>query len=174
MPKTLQRILTVAAALSLIIVTACVSNECLDNKNSLPLAGFYASGESEQKVTLDSISIFGIDAPEKSMILDSATNISSVYLPFRIDQPSTTYVIRYEQKAISDSRYNDTLQFDYDIIPYFVSSACGAIYKYKINRIVQTHHLIDSVVCTSPDQIIDNTAIENIRIYFRVNSQSEE
>lgn len=153
-----------------VMIAACSSNECLDNKNSLPLAGFYSSDVNPQSIAIDSLSIYGIDAPGDSILLDSVVNVSSAYLPFRIDQTSTSYVIHYNQKTISNERYNDTITFDYEIIPYFVSSACGSIYKYKMNSIDHSSHFIDSVVCTAPLGVIDNVAVENLRIYFRIES----
>ena len=47
-----------------------------------------------------------------------------------IDGPLTTYIIDYHQKSIEDSRLNDTITFRYEIIPFFMSKECGAIYKY--------------------------------------------
>lgn len=149
----------------------CVSNECLDNKNSLPLAGFYSSLPSPQQISVDDLTVYGYKAPGDSILLQSGSGVSSLYLPFRIDEASTTYIFHYEQEGIDDVRYNDTIRFDYDIIPYFVSSACGSIYKYKVNKINHTQHLIDSVVCTAHEGVIDNLAVENLRIYFRVGSQ---
>ena len=57
------------------------------------------------------------------------------------------------------------ITFRYDIEPYFVSSACGAVYNYKITSIETTHVAIDSVVC--PSGIITNAPVENLRVYFR-------
>lgn len=160
------RILSVAMVLSLIALVACNSNECFENKNSLPYAGFYSSESVPQKISIDSISVYGLEAPDKSMVLDSVTGVSSVYLPFNIDVPYTSFVFDYLQKSIEDDRLNDTITFRYDILPFFVSSECGVIYKYKINEIITTKHLIDSVTC--PLTTIDNVDSENLRIYFRV------
>ena len=154
----------------LTILVSCSSGECMDNKNSMPLAGFYSSEPSPQQISIDSISVYGLDAPEKSLILDSVDNVKEVYLPFRIDGPLTTYIIDYHQKSIEDSRLNDTITFRYEIIPFFMSKECGAIYKYKIEEIATTNHLIDSVTC--PLGIIDNVASENLKIYLRVQTES--
>lgn len=159
-----MKILVIVAML--LIICGCNSYECTDNKNSLPLAGFYSSEVVPEAIEIDSISIWGIDAPADSILLDSASNVQSVYLPFRIDEDVTKYVIHYNSKALSDSRYNDTIEFKYEIRPYFVSAECGAIYKYKMEEITHTNHLIDSVKC--PTGEIDNIEFENIKIYFRV------
>lgn len=151
---------------SISMLASCSSGECFENKNSLPYAGFYSSETAPTKISVDSISVYGLDAPEKSMVLDSANNVSNVYLPFDIEVPQTTYIFDYLQKAIADDSLNDTITFHYEILPFFVSSECGVIYKYKVAEISTTKHLIDSVTC--PLTTIDNADSENIRIYFRV------
>ena len=156
----------------LLTFSACISGECLDNKNSLPLAGFYSSLADPKAITLSDLTVYGYGAPGDSVLLQSGSRVSSLYLPFRIDEPETTYIFHYEQEGIDDERYNDTITFKYEIVPYFVSAACGSIYKYKVESIEHTRHLIDSVVCTAPQNTIDNVAVENLRVYFRV--QTEE
>ena len=152
--------------LILCVVSGCSNSECYDNKNSLPLAGFYSSAEIPQAISLDSISILGIGAPGDSILQDSVRGLSEVYLPFRIDQPSTTYEIKYLSGIAGFLRLSDKITFNYDIIPMFVSSACGAVYYYKITSIDYTKNFIDSVVC--PTGEITNANIENLKIYFRV------
>lgn len=149
------------------VASGCSNSECYDNKNSLPLAGFYSSSEKPQAISLDSISILGVGAPGDSILQDSVRSLSQVYLPFRIDQNSTTYEIRYLSGLAGFFRLSDFITFNYDIVPMFVSSACGAVYYYKIQSIEHTTNFIDSVVC--PMGEITNANIENLKIYFRVN-----
>ncbi len=155
-----------AIMLALIGAAACSSEECLDNKNSLPLAGFYSSAENPQKISIDSISIYGIGAPGDSVLHDSVRNLGESYLPFRIDQGETKYVIKYLSGLLGRFGIADTITFRYEIQPWFVSSACGAVYYYDIDTIVTTHNVIDSVIC--PEGRITNVSSENLRIYFRV------
>jgi len=149
----------------------CANDECLDNKNSLPLAGFYASDSMASTlkptaISLDSVTIYGIGAPGDSLLHDSVRGLTRSYLPFQIDKGETQYVIRYHQKELSKFDLADTITFRYDPVPFFVSSACGVIYDYRDVRIETTHWIIDSVTC--PLGYIDNADIENIKIYFRV------
>lgn len=154
------------------VVSACSTSECYDNKNSLPLAGFYSSEEKPKAISLDSISIIGIGAPGDSILQDSVRSLSEVYLPFRIDQNSTTYEIKYLAGLPGELRISDFITFNYDIEPMFVSSACGAVYFYKMTSIDYTTNFIDSVVC--PGEVITNANIENLKIYFRVDLEEEE
>lgn len=148
------------------MLAGCSTSECYDNQNSLPLAGFYSSSQVPQSISLDSISIIGVGAPGDSILKDSVRGLSQVYLPFRIDQGSTTYEIRYLSGAAGWYGIYDVITFNYDIVPWFVSAACGTIYDYKITSIETTHNFIDSVTC--PTGEITNANIENLKIYFRV------
>lgn len=147
-------------------LSGCNTSECYDNQNSLPLAGFYSSEETPQSITLGKLNIFGLGAPGDSILQDSVSGLSKVYLPFRIDQESTTYVIQYVQEDILMYNLADTITFQYEIIPWFVSTACGAVYYYKMRDIETTHNIIDSVTC--PLGEITNADMENLKIYFRV------
>ena len=154
-----------AASSALAALSACTSDECYENKNSLPLAGFYSSEEPLQAVNVDSLEIKGFDVPGDSVLHEGKGAISQSYLPFRIDQPSTTYIFRYAKAQFVRIGLADTITFRYEIIPYFVSSACGAVYNYRVTDIETTHYAIDSVTC--PPGTITNEAIENLRVYFR-------
>jgi hypothetical protein len=160
------------AMMAILVAGACSSDECYDNRNSLPLAGFYSSARVPQQISLDSISILGLGVPGDSILQDSVRGLGESYLPFRIDQNSTTYEIRYLSGVLGQLRIADTITFNYDIVPWFVSSACGVIYQYHMTSINTTHNIIDSVTC--PGGVITNADSENIRIYFRVSTEEEE
>lgn len=155
----------------LALLASCSTGECLENKNSLPLAGFYTSEVKPQQISLDSISIYGIGAPGDSVLHDSVRNLSQSYLPFRIDQGQTKYVIQYLSGLLGRYHIADTITFNYNIVPWFVSSACGVVYNYEMTSIETTHNIIDSVIC--PLGTIDNANIENLKIYFKVNTSEE-
>lgn len=154
----------IGLALMLIISsTGCNSTGCTENKNSIPLAGFYAYS-TKQAITVDSISIGGVGAPNDSLIID-CSSASSVYLPFRASKPETRFFIRYEAKALNYPELVDTIYFTYTSIPYFASEDCGAMYRYDITDFRYTTNLIDSVAVT--DNLITNVDIERIKIFFR-------
>ena len=179
MKNTLERIIGIGCMLTITIgaifatlISSCNTSECYDNQNSLPLAGFYSSEKNPRAIALDSISILGIGAPGDSILQDSVKSLSQVYLPFRIDQGSTTYEIRYLQGAAGIMHMADRITFNYEIIPWFVSTACGTVYNYKITSIETTHNFIDSVAC--PTGEITNVNVENLKIYFRVSIDDVE
>lgn len=159
------RIAMATLPLSACIISGCSSDDCVGNKNALPLAGFYSSGADPKQVSIDSICVYGQGAPGDSMLLDTARNVSQVYLPFDIDSSSTTYVIEYVQPSLSHLNLKDEITFHYEARPFFVSSACGVSYVYDIKNIEHTSVMIDSVTCHGMK--ITNEDVENIHIYFR-------
>ena len=161
----------VLATILMSLSGGCATSECYDNQNSLPLAGFYSSQEIPVAISLDSLSILGIGAPGDSILQDSVRSLSQVYLPFRIDQNSTTYQIRYLAGIPGLYHMTDEITFIYDIVPMFVSTACGTVYYYKMVSIDYTQAFIDSVTC--PTGVITNENLENIKIYFRVAMDDE-
>ncbi len=166
MGKILTALFFVAAIL--VAVVACNTSGCLENQNSVPLAGFYsyASGKS---ISVDSLEIGGVGAPNDSLLCDVSQTLSSLYLPFRAMHSSTSFYIHYAQRGLDYPELNDTLTFDYDSQPYFASEECGAMYHYRITRFTYTRHLIDSVGIS--DSLINNVDIERIRIYFRTSDE---
>lgn len=163
--------LTLLLLVATLLPSACSTDECLDNQNSLPLAGFYSATLPDQAVRISNLTIFGVDQPGDSLLLDRSS-ASEVYLPFRIDQPETSYIFIYEDSGSEDTDAQplaDQITFRYEIEPWFVSSACGAIYKYKVTEILSTHVMIESVEC--PTGIITNKPTQNLKIYFKTDSE---
>lgn len=140
-------------------VGSCATDDCTDNRNSLPLAAFFDSSSGEQ-ITLSRLTLYGLHAPGDSMLLNNASGVEEAYLPFRITEHSTTFVIDYIEPDV-----RDTVTFHYDPVPRFASSECGAVYDYRMESISHTSHILDSVTC--PDGTITNAPGQNIRVYLR-------
>lgn len=144
---------------TLALLAACDSSDCSDNRNSLPLAGFRTSGHDPQAISIDTLRIAGVGAPHDSVM--TLAGASQAYLPLDAQKHSTTFVLRYDD--MPQALY-DTLTFTYDPQPWFGSAKCGVIYRYRMEDITHTSHMLDSVTC--PGSVIDNTPGENIFIYF--------
>ena len=166
--RKLLYIICAVAGVSLSLMTGCATDECMQNRNALPLAGFYASTGRHEKIALDSIKVLGLGAPGDSVLFDGHSRVSQLYLPFRLDTDTTRYLFLYEQKQLAALDICDTLTFIYDRTPRFVSSACGVSYVFTIKEIRNSGILIDSVACPAGE--ITNMAAENLEIYFRVNA----
>lgn len=147
------------------------TNECLENKNSIGLAGFY-SMSSKKSISIDSLTIFGVGAPGDSMILKNAASVKQVYLPMRMNVTQCKFVLHYDQKSLLSTLLNDTLTLNYEPIPYFASEECGAMYIYKINDFSFTKHIVDSVAI--PSMMITNKDAETIEIYMRTQTATQQ
>lgn len=169
MGKILSRILMIIAG-GAIVLTSCDTDGCTENQSSLPLAGFYSSTTGGQ-VSLDSLNIGGVGAPNDSLLLETGTTAQQIYLPLRSTASSTAFFINYAYKSLDNAAFNDTIWLDYTADPYFVSEECGAMYRYEITTMRHTTHLIDSVILL--DSLITNIDIERLRIYFRTASAEE-
>ncbi len=166
----IPRVAAAVVAVAVIIgaVWSCNTAGCTDNQNSLPLAGFYSSA-SGSGITVSNLDISGVGAPGDSVLYGSSQSRSEVYLPFRSDAESTSYVFTYHPNdSVSVS---DQISFSYTSQPYFASEDCGALFHYRITSMSHTSNFIDSVVIT--DSLITNVNQQRIKIYFRTEEQQE-
>lgn len=142
----------------------------MENRSSVPKAGFYSS-TTKGAISIDSVEIGGVDAPDDSLLVDNKRT-STMYLPLRSTFSQTAFYIHYTQKALSDTRFNDTISFTYESIPYFASYDCGAMFRYRFKEMQYTRHLIDSVAII--DSLVTNIDRETVRIYFRTSPHDSE
>lgn len=163
MRQTLALILSAVIGLSLL--SACSNVGCTENRNSVPLAGFYSMA-TKKAVSIDSLEVGGIGAPGDSLLLTPGFTVEQLYLPFRSTMSSTSFYFRYLSKKYGTQGLADTLRFEYTSHPYFASEDCGAMYHYQITDFSYTTHLIDSVAVI--DSLITNIDRQSIQIYFRV------
>ena len=162
----------IVAAAAVTLPTACNTAGCTENQNSLPLAGFY-SMSTKQPVSLSDLSVMGVGAPGDSLLYQSGTMLTQIYLPLRSTKDVTTYRFTYSSTSTPDrpEAVTDEVTFTYQSHPWFASEQCGAMYRYRITSINYTRNLIDSIGII--DSLITNLDIEKIRIYFRDNSAEE-
>ncbi len=157
----------VLAVVLLSVISGCNTSGCLENRNSLPLAGFYSSSTGNA-ITIDSVEIGGVGAPNDTLLATARYAIKEVYLPFRSTTESTSFFVRYVSRGLNNPELYDTLTFGYTSEPRLMSEECGIAYLYHINYMSHTSHLIDSVAVT--DSTINNQDLERIRIYFRTSN----
>ena len=139
------------------IVVSCNNDNCDGNSSGIPLAAFM---KGNSKVTINNLTVYGIGAPNDSAIIRKS-NASQVYMPFRITATSCQYVLDYND----DDLDNDTITFNYDIIPYFESRECGAMYNFNITSWEFTQNAVDSVKILNP--MITSSDVVTINIYVR-------
>lgn len=152
------------------LLQGCGTSECLGNQSSIPLAGLY-SASTEKEITIDSITVYGYNAPNDSMLLKNAQGIKQVYLPLRLNTAETQYIFHYDQKAISGIENNDTITLKYTSKPYFDSFECGAMYQFEVTELTYTQHIMDSVGLIS--KVITNADVETIKIFLKTTLPAE-
>ena len=146
-------------------VTSCNTTGCTENRNAVPLAKFL-DATTDQTIGLDSIEITGIGQPNDSVLSAPGSVVSQVYLPMRPTHDNVAWCFAYKWKDLDYEEFNDTIKFAYTSVPFFASADCGAYYKYQINEMTYTDHLIHHVEVI--DSLITNIDKVYVNIYFRV------
>lgn len=166
--RILSKIVLAASAVMLLVLGACGSDGCQSSTACIPLAQLYSSS-TQRAITVDSMSVYGIGAPGDSMIVRCGRNVSQFSLPLRTSVGETKYVIHYDQKALSDPRYNDTITLHYNVLPMFDSNECGVVYAFEISDYSCTDHLVDSMAM--PYNRITNLTTVSVQLYMRTTEQ---
>ena len=87
------RLTSIIAAICLLAaLSGCNTSGCLENRSSVPLVGFYDSA-TEKSISLDSLEIYGADAPGDSILSAPGTPISQIYLPMRATKDNVMWFI---------------------------------------------------------------------------------
>lgn len=148
----------------MMLFASCSGEGCTNNRNSIPLAGFYEL-DTENKVSVRRMPVYGIGAPNDSSLLDTARNSQQVYLPLRGNRTQTAFV--FDGGAIKD-----TLTINYESYPYFDGEDCGAMWQYLIHNVEYTRNFIDSVLVTDP--LINNQERERLMIFLHLPEADKE
>lgn len=148
----------IVALLGVMLVASCSGEGCTNNRNSIPLAGFYQLG-TEQQVTVSHMPIYGVGAPNDSSLIDTTRNSQQVYLPLRGNMTQAAFVF-------DGGPVKDTLTINYESYPYYDGEDCGAMWRYLIHDVIYTRNFIDSVLVTDP--LITNIERERLMIFLRL------
>ena len=144
-----------------IVLPSCGDDSCYDNGSSLPLAVCYV-GDAKQSIS--GLTIKGIGVPGDSLLADSST-VSEIYLPLRASVGNTSYELRrWVQLDGAITLFHDTISVEYEAVPFFHSTECGAMYNFNIKRVTFTDNAIDSVVMLKTK--VTNSIDPAMRIHF--------
>ena len=152
------------------VIQSCNNAGCTENRHAVPLAAFF-NPLTDDAISLDSLSVSGVDQPGDSVLSPAGTPVSQVYLPMRPTHSSVAWCFAYKWKRLDYPELNDTITFDYTSMPFFASEACGAYYKYHITHMDYTGHLIERVEIV--DSLVTNVDKVYVNIYFRVESSDQ-
>lgn len=161
---SLLRGFPVLAMFLLLLAGSCSSGGCFDNGSAIPLAQFRNSADG-RAVALTGVEIYGLGAPNDSLLLQPTQSASQIYLPMRSQYDSTAWCLAYPDLGTEP----DTVVFRYISEPYFASEECGAFYQYRITEVKNTTHMLDSVAVL--DSLITNADAVRIAFYYTLNPQ---
>ncbi|MFW5758422.1 MAG: DUF6452 family protein [Bacteroidota bacterium] len=138
------------------VFSSCTNQDVCEDTTSIPVrVGFYQTDtESEEPVsyTIDSLSISGIN--NDSLIYNNAVNVGSVEMPLDPSRDSCGFVIVFPPVEDLDIPLKDTIWFYYERKPNLISTECGFVNFYEIDKLEYTNHRIDTME-------IENTSVTN-------------
>ncbi len=157
-------LIAVASALGLAALAGCSTGACYDNQNSLPKAGFYASGSGDA-VKVSGLAVGGLGAPNDSLLCEASETVSEVYLPFNPEASETSFTFKH-------GLFADIVTFGYETIPYYASADCGAVWRFRIRSVRWQGMLIDSVAVV--DSLITNVDAQQLKIFLNPGEEADE
>ena len=143
-------------------VVACSSEDCPINNTVLGKMVF-------RNVYGDLVSINGaltvsaVRQQGDTIVINRKANASEVLFPMSYTHETDTLVFSY----IFDESYvlYDSIYVTHVNTPVLVSVDCGTAMYHTITSVGSTHHLIDTLLLTSPD--VDYDEHENIQVIYR-------
>lgn len=167
--RLLAPVVTLVIATVPYLLTSCNTAGCTELRSAVPRADFYSSATGKT-ISIDSLSISGLGAPDDAELYGPADRLSSVYLPMPALKDRVEWRIAYMQKALAEYDIADTITLDFERTPWFAGAECGAMYKYRINRLAYTTNVIDSVALT--DSLVINVETVTMAVYFCTSGES--
>lgn len=111
------------------------------------------TGATTPQTAFDSLSVQGVG--NDSILYNNSKNLSSLWLPLRIDTCLTAFALLWHGKA-------DTLFIRHDNTRHFISQACGCTVYHTIDTIWHSGSAIDSI--TILNSSVENTRQENVQL----------
>lgn len=140
---------------------ACDETECTESTVVEFYGNFY--NVRDNTVYTDTLAIYGIGAPNDSLLIDSMS-IKSISLPLKLTDTETSFVFDFINRAKA-AIVRDTVFVYHQNNVHFISDACGCVMFFSIDSIAYTKHKIDSIAINLKDVI--NEPQENIQLFFR-------
>ena len=138
----------------IISYTSCTEESCNQDTEAFMKAGFYSS-ETEEKIIIDSLDIYGLNVPDSSIC--SMSSLNEVNLPLNPSSSSCTFAIVNGGRA-------DTIEIFYQSNLEFLSRACGYIYLHELEEIYYTSNDIKDVIILNKS--VNPGDEENVQIFF--------
>ena len=149
---------------SLLLFSACGEEYCGESGSGMPLVGIYALGTPPVEAKIESLTVYGVDQVNDSILYNKASNISSFYTPLNISTNLVKYVLLYENPMIAPEYNRDTLTYKYSKKLVFETPECGATYSFVIDEFKYTTHSIAYAELITPE--VNNLESQTVKIYY--------
>ncbi|MGL4993786.1 MAG: DUF6452 family protein [Bacteroidales bacterium] len=154
------------ALLSLILlpsIVGCGNEGCQETISVNARCSFYKKSNNKS-FSFDSITVYGVGAPDDSLLYNRSTSQSYVKLPLKKFTEESSYVFHFQgaESEIIDKK--DTVTFYYKNQSYFISEDCGTVVHHLVDSVIYTRHYIDSLIIAK--QSIINLDEENLLLLF--------
>lgn len=154
----------VVAAVTLSFTIGCGDDYCGDSASGIPLVGIYSMGNPPKAAAIDSLTVYGKDQVNDSILYDTARNVSTFYTPLNITENTVKYVLRYDKKGIAEQYKFDTLTYVYSKELKFETPECGAAYTFTIKEFRYTQHSIVYAELVTP--VVNSISSTTVNIYY--------
>ncbi len=152
--KTISLSLLIISTALIISFSSCTEESCNQDTEVFMKAGFYSS-ETEEKISIDSLDIYGLNVPDS--IICSMSTLNEVSLPLNPSSSSCTFAIVNGGRA-------DTIEIFYKSSLEFLSLACGYRYLHELEEIYNTRNDIKDIFILNKS--VNPGDEENVQIFF--------
>lgn len=154
----------VTLLLSIVLLSSCGEKYCEESGSGMPLVGIYAVGTPPIAANVDSLTVYGIEQANDSILYNNVSNVGTFYTPLNIDTDSVKYVLQYESKLVSEPYKRDTLTYIYRKKLTFETPECGATYSFVIDEFKYTTHSISYAELVTPE--VNSLESQTVKIYY--------
>ncbi len=143
---------------------SCGDKYCNESGIGMPLVGVYALETPPVEAKINSVTIYGVDQVNDSILYNNVSNLGSFYTPLSITRDMVKYVIRYDDPNVGLQYKYDTLTYTYSKKLEFETPECGAMYKFTIEEFKYTTHSIAYAELVTPE--VNNLESQTVKIYY--------
>jgi predicted nucleic-acid-binding Zn-ribbon protein len=119
-------------------------------------ATFYAKDGSGKILPPDTLSVYGIGKPD-NLLYNKVIKASFILLPLDESVEKCEFIFKINHTS-------DTVTFDYNSYPHFISKECGYTFFHKLGSVYCTQNILDTTTIKNNSVIIPNE--ENIKIFY--------
>lgn len=132
----MKKILAISAILMILIsFSGCEKDDiCVDGDTPLLVIGFYDINDTTTAKKVTKLRVAGLDQEFTVSSVADRTDLDSIAVPIRINNPSTSFVLISNSASNSSNEEignADVVTFNYETKEVFVSRACGFIANYE-------------------------------------------